>query len=394
MQISAFRGLNNVTDPLRAGLQWLAVADNVDITNEGGIHKREGYSKKFSGALTGNAYATRDEARMFIVDGGALKLMLTPTTAQALRSGIDAKPMFWAEINSDVFFNNGAQRGIIRGDNSVIDWEWPVPAAPALSAITGDLDPGLYRVRCAFVLPDGRLTGGGDISEIVIGSGEALSISGIPQASGCTTEVYICAANKTEFQLAGATTDTALNWFHSADALGESLDGDTLSPLPVGATHICAWKGAIYAAHHMPDAGQTVIYRSEPLAFHQFNLADNFFVVPGRLEMMEATDTAIVIGTAIGAGDQVHAYSADGLVELAPYGVVPGSAGCYDEQTRRTLFWTARGLCSALPFANHTEDHLSVAPGLRAGAALVRSGGRKRFLVSLHAGGTPFNAFR
>lgn len=391
MDIKAFRGLNNVSDPLRAGLQWLSVADNVDITSTGAMKKREGYSLAMAGSITA-AFATKDQLRAYIVDGGTLKTF-DGGAGVALRSGISSAPMHWAEINGEVFFNNGTERGIIRGDNTLLDWAWPVPAAPQLAPITGNLDPGLYRVRCAFVLPDGRLTGGGPISEIDLAAGQALSISAIPQAAGCQTEVYICAANTTEFLLAARTTATALNWLLSADALGESLDADDLSPLPVGATEICFWRGRAYAAQYLPESEQTVVWASQPLAFHLFNLAEDFILVPGRVVMLEPTKDGLVIGTAIGNGDRVHAYTGDTLVELAPYGVVPGWPADLDEDTGKAMFWTARGLCSALPFANHTEQHVSVAPGVRAGARIVRTGGEKRFLVSLHAGGAPFNAF-
>ena len=44
MEIKEFRGLNNVTDPLRLGLGWLATADNIDVTDTGSIIRRKGYS--------------------------------------------------------------------------------------------------------------------------------------------------------------------------------------------------------------------------------------------------------------------------------------------------------------------------------------------------------------
>ena len=45
MDIKAFKGLNNASDPLRVGAGWLTVADNVNITDSGSIAVREGYSR-------------------------------------------------------------------------------------------------------------------------------------------------------------------------------------------------------------------------------------------------------------------------------------------------------------------------------------------------------------
>ena len=53
-----------------------------------------------------------------------------------------------------------------------------------------------------------------------------------------------------------------------------------------------------------------------------------------------------------------------------------------------------RGLCAALPFANLTERQVSVAPGLRAGGAIVRYAGQKRYIVALQSSGVAFNPYR
>ena len=70
--------------------------------------------------------------------------------------------------------------------------------------------------------------------------------------------------------------------------------------------------------------------------------------------------------------------------------MVPGWHWAKDDE--RTLFWTTRGLCAALPFSNLTERQVSVAPGISAGGAVVRHGGQKRYLVALHRGGSVFNS--
>ena len=70
-------------------------------------------------------------------------------------------------------------------------------------------------------------------------------------------------------------------------------------------------------------------------------------------------------------------------------GVVPGKH--WSQDGGRTLFWSKRGLCAALPFTNLTERQVSVPPGLQAGGTLVERDGRKRYLVALHQGDSAFN---
>lgn len=382
-QIKRFRGLNNVSDALGLGLSWLVQADNVNVLDSGSIKKRDGYVLDQAGAIS-SAYSTLDFTRMYLVDAGTLRTK----EGAVIASGLTSATMHWAEVNKQVFFNNGVDRGIINPDNSLIDWSWPTPSTPSVTPVTGSLAAGTYLVRCTFLLPDGRETGAGDFAGVTLVEGEALSISGIPQIAGGRTRVYIAPANSTVFQLAASTTGTALVWGVSNDNLGQDLTTADLSPLPDGCDVVQIYKGKAYAAHYLPSADQTVVWISEPLGFHLFNLHTNPFMVPGRVLMLAPAEDALIVGTQ----SAIYGYADGKLGELADYGVIPGKHWDTDEGTKRTLFWTTRGVCSALPFTNLTEHQVSVAPGVHAGGAIVRSGGQKRYLVSLQQGGVAFNS--
>lgn len=376
-RIDRFKGINNVTDPLRLGMEWLAQADNVNVTDTGALEKRAGYSLHTSGAYTG-AYSTLDFTRMYVTVGGALKDFVGNT----LKILTSSAPMNWTEINAQVFFNNGTDSGIIQTDNTVLDWGWAPPGAVALSAVTGSLPAGTYQACSTMVLPDGRETGTSGVTEITLTEGQALQISGIAHGAN----VYIAPANSEVFQLAYTRAPGAVVWNSTPDALGRDLTNAFLDPLPYGTSVIQAWRGRIYAAQYMATEDQTVVWFSEPLGFHLFNLNSNFFMVPGKVTMLAPHSAALIVGT----DARIYAYGGDKLDQLAEYGVVPGQHWSLDET--RLLFWSTRGLCAALPFANLTEKQVSVAPGVRAGGCLVRSGGQKRFLAVLQQGGSPFNS--
>lgn len=159
-----------------------------------------------------------------------------------------------------------------------------------------------------------------------------------------------------------------------------------LDPLPLEVDVIQHWRGRIYAAQHMASEDQTVIWFSQPLGYHLFNLDTDFIIIPGRVTMLAPTGAALIIGT----DKAIHAYTPEGLQLLADYGVVPGQHWSQDGE--RILFWSTRGLCAALPFQNLTEKQVSVAPGVRAGGCVIHSGGQKRFVAVLQQGGSPFNA--
>lgn len=384
--IKSFQGLNNVADPLRLDLDWLVQADNVNISDTGGISKRDGYTLALAGSPTG-AYATKDFARMYLVDGGALKAMAGPSTAVTLRSGLSSAPMYWAEINQQVFFNNGADSGVILPDNTLLDWRWPVPATPVVAAVTGSLPPGQYRVACTYVLADRRETGSGDYADITLAGGQALQVSRIPQLAGAGTNVYIAPADSTVYQLARSDAPAALVWNFSPNALGIEMTPPFLAPLPLTADVVQAWRGRIYAAMYMPQQNQTVVWYSQPLGFHLFDLARDYFMVPGRVTMLAPHTNALVLGT----GENVYAYDGKALEQLATYGVIPGWCWAIDDATQELNFWSQRGLCRFPPFENLTAERVSVAPGVQAGAAVIAQGGQKRFVVALHQGGSAFN---
>lgn len=363
-------------------MEWLVRADNLNVTNTGLLEKRNGFTLSKAGSYS-SAYGTLDFQHLFLVDGLALKNYEGSTLA-ALSS---TAPMHWAEINGQVFFSNGTNCGIINLDNSLMEWRWEIPSQPRVTPVTGSLPSGLYQVLCTYLLADGRETGPSDPFEIVLSEGQALSISNIPHIAGAQTRIYIAPANSSVYQLASTTTGSAMVWNFSNDALGEDMKTDGLDPLPSGVSYIQFFKGRVYAAQYMPKADQTVVWYSKPLGFHLFALNSDFFIVPGEVTMLAPTDDALIVGTS----KRTHAYNGESLSELADYGVIPGQHWANDD--KRILFWTTRGVCSALPFTNLTEKSVSVAPGIKAGGTIVQQGGQKRYLVALQQGGSAFNSY-
>lgn len=390
MTIKSFRGLNNRGDPLRLGMDWLAVADNVDVTDTGALVRRAHYSLSMPGACS-SAYATLDHQRMYVVQAGVLGAMTSPTGSTPLRSGISGAQMYWAEINRTAYYNNGSECGAIRPDNTLVDWTWPMPTTPTLTPVTGALAAGTYRVCFTYLLADGRETGTSDFAELTLTQGQALQISSIPQTPGLTTRVYIAPADSTDYRLAATTVLSALVWNSSPDELGTDCDTLTLDPIPPGADVIQFWSGRVYAAVYMPASNQTAVFFSLPMGFHLFDMNGDFILLPGRVLAMAPHEKALIIGTDVA----IYAYD-EKLEQLADYGVVPGWCWSADEADEEgadgsLLIWTMRGMCRALPFVNLTADHLSVAPGVQAGAAVISANGQKKFVVALHQGGAAFN---
>ncbi len=132
--VSAFKGLNNVSDPMRLDMTWLATADNVDISDTGALSKRDGYALNRAGAFT-SAYSTLDFTRMYTATASGIQ----DSTGENIVALTSINPMYWTEVNEQVFFNNGVDAGVILPDNSVLPWWWQAPNTPAIAA--GRLGP-------------------------------------------------------------------------------------------------------------------------------------------------------------------------------------------------------------------------------------------------------------
>lgn len=383
--VNRFRGLNNTDDSVRLGLSWQSQADNLLVTNDGALMRRNGYTLAAAGAFTG-AYSMRDYTRMYVVNGTDLQRVAPDLTLTTIRSGLQPLEMHWTEVNKDVYFTNGVDSGIVHGDDSVTDWSWPAPTAPTLARGQGSLPAGLYRAVTTYLLPDGRETGSSTHTDIELPEDSSLLLSDIPITAGVTTLLYISPADSPVFGFAGVMTSPSYAWSAGPDSLGAELTNLTLNPLPPGAIYPTAWKGRIYAAQHSPQTDTTAVWFSEPLGFHLFALEKNFFQVPGMVTMMAPAEDALVVAT----HERIYAYADSKLEVLAEYGAPPGNAWAMDDDDS-VLFWSKRGVCRAMPFMNLTEDRVSVAPGAAAGAALLRHKGQKHFIATLRLGGAAFN---
>lgn len=378
-----FRGLNNVSDPLRLGLSWQEQADNVNITNRNAVTSCDGYTQRVAGSAVTGSYTTEDLQRFYVVDSGALKQINSDLSTQTLVSGLSAAPMYFTEVNGQVFFTNGVDRGMI-DDGQAKNWGIQAPGAPHLALGTGVLNAGTVSVCCTFSDPSGLESGSGDVAVIDVTAKSSVAITAIPQLSGFTTNVYVTAPNGAVYMQLSAGAGTSVSYNASPDTLGMELPFWNMDP-PRG-TIPAYWGGAMHIAEPILEADMTVIWESNALGYHHFDLGDDAIIVPGTVYILKGTSGGLLIGTE----RKIYLFNGAELKVLADYGVVPGyNATIYQGAV---YLWTLRGLCVAPDFKNLTQDTLYVAPGTKAGAAVIEKDGLRRYVVALQKGGTPYNS--
>src|ERR1019366_5863094 len=108
------------------------------------------------------------------ISGSSLVQVNIDLTLTTLKTGLAMAPMYWTEINDQVFFNNGVDSGIITKDGTVLPWSWPEPSMPQVTSTDGDMAQGIYRVACTFIFPDGRETGASDAAAVTLSHNQSL----------------------------------------------------------------------------------------------------------------------------------------------------------------------------------------------------------------------------
>lgn len=395
VKFAEFSGVVNTRSRKDIGLKALTVGDNVFISDTKKITRRAGYSAYYS---TGNVVAAYGGAGpLYIVDGGTLKHLASPTDVRTIKTGLVGTTYNWDTINGDTYFVNGTDAGIARGD-SYLPWRLSVPAisdvtlpvvtAPAAQPVGKLYTEATFRVLATYLTTDGRETAPSEIFSVVAPPlTSAIRVDVTPGYA--RTNVYCTEPDGVVFRLVASTTGVTVTF--NPQRGGREYPTVNTASMPEGISHIAFCKGRCFAGQYLPSARMSAVWISQPFGFHLWNLSKDYLPVAGEIGLLLSNNAGVLIGTT----EAIYQYDdkSGELSELASYGVVPGSAGDLDAQDM-AYFWTTRGLCRAMPFENLTEKDVSMPPGVRATAAMVYMDGVQQFVTVTQGGGDAFNKRR
>jgi len=392
-KFSEFAGLVNTQSRKDIGLKALHLADNVFISDSKKVTRRDGYSLYRAGTIQ-SAYGVGDN--LYVVDAGTLQHLASPTDARTLASGLTGTEYGWGEINGDGYYANGAEAGIVRGDTH-LPWRLAVPSITAFSALdAGTLLPTTFnvgqtyvsakwRVCATYVTADGRETAPSDFTELSASPTTNLFRVQVPAAYD-HTNVYVTEPDGAVFRLVASTTATTITF--NPFAAGRELTTWGMTSLPTGVYMFDFFQGRCFAAEYVPQVDMSIIWLSEPLAFHLFNQAEDFVLVPGKVGVLVWCNEGMIFGTS----QKIYQYKDNGELNLlVSYGIIPGTP-CDTDAESVAYFWTQRGICKAMPFKNLSEENISMPPGLRVASKMVYMGGKQQFITVTQGGGEAFNA--
>lgn len=391
-RFSEFTGVVNTRSRKDIGLKALYVGDNVVITDTKKVARRAGYSLLRAGVIS--AFGLSDWLYAVTAEGALLRLA-SPTDERTLVTGLTGTDYDWADINGTGYFVNGVDAGIVRGDQ-YLPWRLTPPIGLSVVAVDAGTLPATtlnvgatyvdatWRFCATYETADGRETAPSDVFELHASPATKLFRVTVPTGYA-RTNVYVTEPDGTVFRLASSSTYATVTILPAAATRELTTYND--SPLPTGVYQIEFFQGRCFAAEYVPQQDVTIVWISEPLAFHLFNQGKDFFLLPGKLGVLIWCNDGMIWGTT----NSIYQYKENGELNLlVEYGVIPGMPGDTDAESV-AYFWTERGFCKAMPFENLSEKSISMAPGLRAASRMVYINGLQQFITVTQGGGLPFN---
>jgi hypothetical protein len=358
----------------------LVRADNIDIDDRNKIRMRRGYVQDHPGSAISAAWASNDESRMFIIDSGDLQEYTAPGSVLTLQSGLPADEAYFEDAGDRYFLSVGDVLGLITSDgytNLVID----TPGTPLVRAGSGNLPAGLYLISAVLIAPDGRQGGACPVNQVALDADSALEIE-VDQVAGFETRVYVSGTNGDQLQFVQQLDGGMVVVTDTYQMQGDILDDIQIKggPPPVSGGPIAYHNGQLHISLIDRQAGLTYIYRSEPFWPHLFLPWQDAETVHGVVVMMASTSEGLIVGT----DRSIFLITDGGLTTLAEYGAVPGQNRYIDPDNSKVYFWTAEGICRALPFENLSKERLSAPPGHRCFVGRVDEGGFERLVVGTY----------
>lgn len=290
-----FSGINNVALPERTDPKYLKEADNVDITKDGAIIKRPGYTLKIAGdyhSLFESSIGT------FVVSNGAIYIIHNDYSTTQIVSGLANTDFKWVEVNQTVYYTNSQSTGEITRSGGVYthnSWGIASPASsPSLSEGFGSLHEGVYQVAIGYVTNNGDESGLSAINTITLSTdNKGIVLNNIPTSSDPrVTKVRIyCSTQNGEglYYLKDITNGTAATTINNL--YGMVTPNNTFNKIPVKAgTDIFYYEGRIY----IEDGN--VLWYTNKYDYGYYNPAKNFFILPSDIRECMPVDDGIWVG--------------------------------------------------------------------------------------------------
>jgi hypothetical protein len=377
MRFSRFSGLDNLNPPESLRKDGLTVASNIDIADDGSVSVRSGIQGVLTDTVESSApqgchslWGDGDGLMLFRTQSDLLRLDEAGNTALVKGQLSGDAAMSYVKFGQRVYFCDGQNTGWTDGTQG---YEWGLPIAPAITtraSAGGRLPRGTYLWATAWLSDDGEESGASAVQSIELNGQQGLLFEDWPSAQflgirpGVRLVLYISAPNGTTLYRATVLPVLTLTPFvFDGDGLARGIELATLglSPPPKG-NYVISHAARLWMAQ------DSFVFYSRPFYPEHFDLVRQWMALPDPVTLLASLADGLLIGTS----KQIYRLTGldpetAQLVQLAPYGAVPGCACEVDGALigdgipgKVSMFLSKQGVCVAGGegfFRNLTQGH-------------------------------------
>lgn len=287
---------------------------NVDFTNEGYPRSRTGYGQTVA-VDNGHSLSNHGSKTLFC-NGSELGVItaVNPLEITTLRTGLNIRPVSYAERGGEVWWSNGEASGRCNADNTDSPWSVPAPGAiVSVVAGVGTLSVGTYRVAITHSMTDGEESYAPAVETITLTSPGSIEVT-LPTATAGTDNfnVYCSMADGSILSLYSTVSSATGSVSITDKPEGKQLGNfEFLRPLPAGDS-ICFHNGRLCSMK-----GRDVFY-SEPFNYGLYLPEEGYIDLGTDGSIMVSVETGLFI-----AADKTWFYSGTDMASLDPVEILP-----------------------------------------------------------------------
>lgn len=388
--LGPFLGLSNrrrayeLEDRERRG-DFLARAENVDITNKGHVVRRKGFTDVIAGSDCHSLWADPNSRDAYFADGANLKRVREESGGLAVTTVYSSltpgRLLSYSHDGIAPVYSDGAvlRRILATGVAPLVP---PMLAAgPVLTPGSGGALPaGQYQACFTYLDADGREGGASPAQQVTVGESGKVTISNLPAAFPVDTAalaIYFSALNDGTLMKAATLYAPAATYTVSVlPTLGARCQTRRLLPLPAG-TIVRQSNGRLFSV-----VGRVAFY-SEPFMPGLHNPSSGYVLFPNDIATVETTASGIYFGTEDATYFAKGDIATADLKTVLPYGAIPRTGGrvpnkpeCWWLSTRGVIVGDDDGNVK-----NRQEDEVRIDSALVGAAMFREQDGMKQFVV-------------
>gem|GEM_PF-484901 len=305
----------------------LREADNIDLSKEGRVRRRDGYSAVYQAQLAHSLWSDAALDVALFVDQGRLHVLHSDESVNDLGIVVGHFPLSYALLDNRIYLSNRTTCGLV----NVPDWTWHAwgaPATPAIGPYTVvdgfALPKGLYQLALTVTDSLGRESGAAQAAQCYVSGDQGIHLLHLPPISEGTLNIYVSDANDQVPRLATRLLPGQRTYLITDVANGPALTTALLDQLPPGQL-TCIAHGRQWVADGR------ILRFSPPLRYGMTDLAHNLIAFDAPIDLLQAVGSGSEnAGLFIAAGQRTYWLAgADPaqfrLVDVQRHSAVPGT---------------------------------------------------------------------